>query len=191
MSENIPIALKEWAVAVDALETGEQIMIMRKGGIIEETRDFQLESNAFFLFPTYEHQKKELLKDAYQPRLDQILDETDAKEAKVLITSYAEAAADIEVTSQEELDRLFPFHIWTEHFAEERLRWKRTKPLHILILRVYKLEKAVELPVLPEYIGCKSWISLKMKLAEGISKSPVLSDEEFSRRKAMITSQFA
>jgi hypothetical protein len=186
-----PIALKEWAVAVDALETGKQIIILRKGGIIEETRDFQLESNAFFLFPTYEHQKKELLKDAYQPRLDQILKETDAKEAKVVITSYAEATVDIEVNSQEELNRLFPFHIWTEYFAEERLKWKRTKPLHVLILRVYKLEEALELPILPEYNGCKSWISLNVELSEGISKNPVLSDEEFSRQKTKIMSEFA
>jgi hypothetical protein len=186
-----PIALKEWAIAVDALETGQQIIILRKGGIIEETRDFQLESDAFFLFPTYEHQKKQLLKDAYQPRLDQILNQTDAKEAKVLITSYAEATADIEVNSQEELNRLLPFHIWTEYFAEERLKWKRTKPLHVLILRVYKLEQALELPILPEYNGCKSWIGLNVELSQGISRSPVLSDEEFSRKKSQIESKFA
>jgi hypothetical protein len=191
MKSNHPIALKEWAIAVDALEAGQQIIILRKGGIIEETRDFQLESNAFFLFPTYEHQKKELLKHAYQPRLDQILDETDAKEAKVRITSYAEATADIEVNSQEELNRLLPFHIWTEYFAEERLKWKRTKPLHVLILRVYKLEEALALPILPEYNGCKSWISLNIELSTGISKRPVLSDEEFSRQKSQIVSALA
>jgi hypothetical protein len=139
MKQANTIALKEWAIAIDALEAGEQIIIMRKGGIIEETRDFQLESSAFFLFPTYEHQKKQLLKAEYQPRLDQILDGMEASKASVTITSYAEAVLDIEVNSQEDLNRLFPFHIWTEHFAEERLKWKREKPLHVLVLRVYKL----------------------------------------------------
>ena len=34
------IALKEWAVAVKALDRGEQIMLLRKGGIREEGKDF-------------------------------------------------------------------------------------------------------------------------------------------------------
>ena len=59
-------ALKEWASAVKALEAGSQIFIMRKGGIIEETRDFQVVSNDFYLYPTYEHQRRELLKAPYQ-----------------------------------------------------------------------------------------------------------------------------
>ena len=66
-------ALKEWASAVKALENGSQIFIMRKGGIVEETRDFQVESNDFFLYPTYEHQRKELLKEQYRGVIDETL----------------------------------------------------------------------------------------------------------------------
>jgi hypothetical protein len=173
------IALKEWAIAIDALEAGEQIVIMRKGGIIEETRDFELQSNAFFLYPTYEHQKKELLKTAYQSRLDEILMTSNPQETSVKLTSYAKVSADVEVNNQEELNRLFPYHIWTEHFAEERLRWKRTKPLHVLVLRVYKLEEPLEIPVMAEYNGCKSWIQLQTEMTEAISYKPVLPEAEF------------
>jgi hypothetical protein len=187
MKEVNTIALKEWAVAIDALEAGEQIMIMRKGGIIEETRDFHLESNAFFLFPTYEHQKTELLKDAYQPRLDQILKATIADKNTVTLTSYAEVVADLEVHSQEELHRLFPFHIWTEYFAEERLKWKRAKPLHVLILRVYQLVEPLEIPVLVEYNGCKSWIHLDIELPHEIMMNPILSETEFAAQNGLIT----
>jgi hypothetical protein len=181
------IALKEWAVAIDALEAGEQIVIMRKGGMIEETRDFKLESNAFFLFPTYEHQKMELLKDEYQLRLENITKATETYKDTVTVTSYAEVAADLEVDSQEELNRLFPYHIWTEYFAEERLKWKRAKPLHVLILRIFKLARPIELPILEDYNGCKSWISLKMELPESIEMNPVLSETEFKARKSLIT----
>jgi hypothetical protein len=186
MKETQTIALKEWAVAINALEAGEQIVILRKGGIIEETRDFQLESNAFLLYPTYEHQKKELLKTAYQPRLDQILKEFNPQATSVKMTSYAKVTADIEVNTQEELNRLFPKHIWTEHFAEERLRWKRNKPLHVLILRVYTLEEPLEIPVMAEYNGCKSWIRLQAELPESIALKPVLSEEEFTIQSAQI-----
>jgi hypothetical protein len=186
MEESQTIALKEWAIAIKALEAGEQIVILRKGGIIEETRDFRLESNAFLLYPTYEHQKKELLKSAYQPQLDQILKESNPQATSVKITSYAEVTADIEVNNQEELNRLFPMHIWTEHFAEDRLHWKRTKPLHVLILRVYTLEDPLEIPVMAEYNGCKSWIRLHTELPEAISLKPVLSETEFTLQSEQI-----
>lgn len=187
MKEINPIALKEWAVAIDALEAGEQIMIMRKGGIIEETRDFQVESQAFFLFPTYEHQKSNLLKEAYQPRLEQILNEVIAHKTTVTLTSYAEVFADLEVNSQEELNQLYPFHIWTEHFAEERLKWKRNKPLHVLILRVYRLDVPLEIPLLDEYNGCKSWIKLNAELHENIIMNPVISETEFLAQSLRIS----
>jgi len=188
MKEINPIALKEWAVAIDALEAGEQIIIMRKGGIVEETRDFQVESQAFFLFPTYEHQKTELLKDPYKPLLDKILEEAVPK-TTVILSSYAEVVADLEVNSQEELNRLYPFHIWTEHFAEERLKWKRAKPLHVLILRIYKLDEPLEIPLLDEYQGCKSWIKLNVELRKNIVMKPVLSTDEFSTQSLSITSK--
>ena len=56
------IALKEWAVAVKSLGRGEQIIALRKGGIHREDRDFRFVHPEFLLFPTYEHQKAELIK---------------------------------------------------------------------------------------------------------------------------------
>ena len=51
------MALKEWAVAVKALGRGEQTLILRKGGIHRDDRDFRLVDPEFLLFPTYLHQK--------------------------------------------------------------------------------------------------------------------------------------
>jgi len=47
-------ALKEWATVVKALENGDQTIILRKGGILETSSGFKIESKKFFLFPTYE-----------------------------------------------------------------------------------------------------------------------------------------
>jgi hypothetical protein len=55
------LALKEWAVAVKALGTGKQILILRKGGIHRDDKEFRLVHPEFLLYPTYEHQKRELL----------------------------------------------------------------------------------------------------------------------------------
>ena len=50
-------ALKEWATIVNALENGDQTVLLRKGGILEDSSGFVVESEKFFLFPTFEHQE--------------------------------------------------------------------------------------------------------------------------------------
>src|SRR5580692_10141938 len=64
-SETLQIALKEWATVCDALATGRQIILLRKGGIYEAAGEFELENREFFLFPTYLHQNTAMLKTAY------------------------------------------------------------------------------------------------------------------------------
>ena len=67
------MALKEWAVTVEALDKGGQILLLRKGGIREEGRDFRVLHPEFLLYPSYEHQKKELLKESYHEDLSRVL----------------------------------------------------------------------------------------------------------------------
>lgn len=176
------IGLKEWAVAVEALEQGKQILIMRKGGIREETRDFEVESDSFYLYPTYEHQRQELVKPPYALRVEALASAWNREQSELTVRCYAELAEDILIDSQEQLDKLRSFHIWTDRFAEERLKWKRTKPLHVMLLRVHTLDEPVRVPILPEYNGCKSWIGLPAERLHAAARTPVLSDEAFAKR---------
>lgn len=57
-------ALKEWAVAVDALAEGKTILLLRKGGIKEEGNRFRVAYEEILLYPTYEHQQPNLLKSS-------------------------------------------------------------------------------------------------------------------------------
>lgn len=177
-SRPIP-ALKEWAAAVEALRLGRQILIMRKGGIREETKDFEVESDSFYLYPTYEHQRKELVKPEFAQQVEASVAGWSPGTTETEIRCYAELAEDILLSSQEELDKLRELHMWTDHFAEERLKWKKTKPLHIMLLRVYELEQPVILPIEPEYNGCKSWIGLPSDKLNKQPRRPVLTDEQF------------
>jgi hypothetical protein len=185
-----PIALKEWAVAVKALEEAEQIFILRKGGIREETRDFQIESDDFYLYPTYEHQKKELLKEPFISSLEKTLEDWDPSSQKITISTYAELVEDIEIDDPDKLSLLRPFHIWTDNFTEERLKWKRKSPLHVMLLRVYKLAVPLEIEVEANYLGCKSWIELQGDWTKP-EMAPVVSDEEFTSKIAEIKKKLA
>ena len=69
------MALKEWAVTVQALAQGQQILLLRKGGIHESGKNFRVIHPDFLLYPTYEHQREDLLKEAHQSSLRRVLQE--------------------------------------------------------------------------------------------------------------------
>src|SRR3954468_17227066 len=63
----MPIAFKEWAVTVRALAEGEQLLTLRKGGIREADRHFDVEHERFFLYPTFDHQRTDLVRECHKP----------------------------------------------------------------------------------------------------------------------------
>ena len=71
----MPIAFKEWAVTVRALSEGEQLLTLRKGGIREENKHFELEHEQFFLYPTFDHQRNDLVRESHHPELRRALEE--------------------------------------------------------------------------------------------------------------------
>jgi hypothetical protein len=74
--------------------------------------------------------------------------------------------------------------VWTSDYAEKRLRWKPRHPLHVMLLRTYRIPRPVTVKVRPEYAGCRSWLELQRDLP--FDGTPVLADEEFERAAALI-----
>jgi len=168
--------LKEWAVAVKALELGETALVVRKGGIREKA--FAVANRRFLLLPGYEHQRPELLKPEYRQLLGEIPDLSD--DGPLRFTSFAEVRGAYEISEPGSLAAIDPYHIWTPEYAESRFRWRPKKPLTVLVLRVYLLPEPVELPYSEAYGGCKSWIGLEEPVPTAGAR-PALSDEGFER----------
>lgn len=151
-------AFKEWALIVDALGSGRQNIILRKGGITEDGGEFELKSKKFLLFPTQFHQSNELIKEGWRPLLDGAKYQPEPN--SVRIEYYAEVADSRVITDWETLNRLYNFHAWTEAVIEERFnRWE--KNVFMMIVQVYKLLEPITLELKPEYSGCKSWIDIE------------------------------
>ena len=180
LPERCQIALKEWAVTVRSLAQGEQILLLRKGGIHEDGKDFRVIHPEFLLYPTYEHQREDLLKSERQPALRQLLSDTPRSDS-ITFTHWARAEEIIEVEEQERVDDLSPYHIWTDEYAQSRLRWKPMLPLSILLLRVYRMEQPATVPYIKEYGGCTSWVEILPRINLG-QLEPVLDDAEFARQ---------
>lgn len=175
--------LKEWAIAVKALEAGETILLLRKGGIREVGGSFQVKYRQVVLYPTYEHQKPHLLKPIYA---EQIAPVTSGWHPETVpIGSWAEITDIFSVSDESVVKQLLPYHIWNEHFAEERFNWKPRQPLYLLLLRTYRLPQLLDIPYRQEYGGCKSWIDLAAPIALEDS-IPVLNETEYAKRAAAI-----
>src|SRR6202161_1614946 len=71
----MPIAFKEWAVTVRALAEGEQLLTLRKGGIREPEKHFKLDYERFSLYPTFDHQRSDLVRGSHRPELSRALEE--------------------------------------------------------------------------------------------------------------------
>jgi len=169
-------AFKEWAIAVEALTKGKTILLLRKGGIKEENNRFEVAHRQILLYPTYEHQKPQLLKPEYRDRVTSV--DSGWHPQTVPIQSWADITDILQITEAETLAQLQPYHIWNETFARDRFKWKPKQPLYLLLLRVYRLPETVNLPYREEYGGCRSWIDLEMPLSlEG--SIPVMGDRDY------------
>jgi hypothetical protein len=191
----MPIAFKEWAITVRALAEGEQLLTLRKGGVREDGKHFELKHERFFLYPTFDHQRNDLVRASHLPEMRRALEEGVWPDGdppasallrdggipqpdRVRVRAWAEVAGHFTITDPRILNDLSPFHVWTPDYAAKRLNWKRRHPLHVLLLRTYRIPRPVTVKVREEFGGCRSWLEITRDLPfEG---TPVLADAEFA-----------
>lgn len=169
-------AFKEWAAICRALGTGEQAVILRKGGIAEVGGTFRPDHARFWLFPTYLHQKPDGLTPAAAATLAEV--ERDRPPAAVLrLTHYVEVPAVFRADRLDGVLALAPYHVWSEATVRQRFEY-RGPGLFVLPARVYAMAEPIEVPNRPEYDGCKTWVDFGEDRKAG--GTPVLSDEGFA-----------
>ena len=184
LPDNCQMALKEWAITIEALAQGDQVLLLRKGGIHEDGKDFRITHREFLFYPTYLHQREDLLQPSHQPALRKLLEQPQ-NDDQITFRYWAKAEEMLELFDQDKVDDLEPHYIWTTAYAQSRLHWKPTLPLSVLLLRVYKLEQPVTVSYLPEYGGCTSWVEVLSDVNLG-KMEPVLDNAEFQRKVADI-----
>ncbi|MBR8828872.1 MAG: DUF1802 family protein [Gomphosphaeria aponina SAG 52.96 = DSM 107014] len=180
---SITHALKEWAVAIQALEKANTILLLRKGGIREVGGNFQVKYKQVLLYPTYEHQKPHLLKSDYQNQVTPVT--SGWHPATVKISSWANITNVFAVSDLATVKQLSPAHIWQEEFVTERFNWKPSQPLYLLLLRTYKLAQPEIIPYAQKYGGCKSWLPLNQSISLAGSQA-VLDNIQYNQRVEVI-----
>src|SRR5262245_11101992 len=136
-------AFKEWAIVVDALGCGDQILILRKGGIRERRGGFQVEHPKFLLFPTLYHQQRASVTAEAQARLVQIAPHWPPPEI-VRLEFFAEVAEWRQLDSLSAAEALHGQHCWRDEVITQRFDWGRARNIFALAVRVYRLPRAIE-----------------------------------------------
>src|SRR5688572_21080356 len=104
-------AFKEWAIVVDALGRGEQILVLRKGGIHEVPEGFGVTHSRFLLFPTLYHQQRQLVKANAARRFDALARELPSSD-EVRLNFLAEVTEWKRLESLPQVEALSGQHIW-------------------------------------------------------------------------------
>ncbi|MBA3749474.1 MAG: DUF1802 family protein [Nitrosopumilus sp.] len=178
-NSNFVAALKEWAIVCKAAEDGKQVLLFRKGGIMEYRNGFELKHKNFFLFPTFEHQSMESIRNEYQAELENLekqhIRNDIPKDSKLLdqynsdtiqnitnINLFVEITYFNEINDINKLEKLEKFHIWNIDYVKMRFNYNPKKPLYLMLLRTYKLNDVIKIHNKHEWAGCKSWIQIDL-----------------------------
>ncbi len=164
------LALKEWAIICRALEEGKQSILLRKGGVLEYKKGFEISQKIFLLYPTFEHQSKEYLQPNYLENFELLVEAKDSitnNDKLNTIRILASIEEIHEFCDETTLSKLEKYHIWNERYVQSRMNYNPKKPMNALFLRVYKLPKPISIDVKPEWAGCKSWIEIELSKRYG------------------------
>lgn len=174
------IALKEWAIICKALEDGKQMLLLRKGGIMEYRKGFEVKHNEFLLYPTFEHQSIESIKAEYKEKIKEISEEHNISyyynnnrkkidkndnnfntASNNIIKLLAKVEDVIEISDKFTLSELRDYHIWSDEYVTMRMNYNPSKPMNVLLLRIYKIRKPLIVDINDKWAGCKSWIDIE------------------------------
>lgn len=178
------VGYKEWVAVCEALGSGKQCLLLRKGGIHEGRDGFSFRHDRFYLFPTRFHAQAEQIRIPTDP-------ETGAGEWKVgdevPLRYRCEAVWARTVRDWERVRRLEPYHIWSEDLVRERFDCGEVQQIHCALVRVSVLPAPWVLPYEKKYGGCRTWVELPSS-DEGseLPATPALADGDFENRRLEI-----
>jgi hypothetical protein len=184
----IDVALKEWQIICDLLLEGRLGLVLRKGGIHEKSGpgEFELAYQQFALFPTWEHQKPEMIEPDWRAGME-------TREPRgIPLKGYAEAAGVWQVPDKAALDAIDDCHPWTDEQIEMRLGYRPDRPLFLVAVRAYAVDRPKTIRYRSEFAGCHSWVPLKESEAvDPAGATPAMGDAAFEMLTARIDAAMA
>jgi hypothetical protein len=98
-----------------------------------------------------------------------------------LVFAWAEVADVLSVNDAESLAALSDFHVWADEFVAKRIAWKPRHAADLIILKTYRLDIPIKIPLEEHHKGCKSWIDIEPPIDVSVSTA-ALPDSVWNRR---------
>lgn len=170
-------ALKEWDVVCEALGSGRQAIVIRKGGIAEGKDGLRFQHEEFVLLPTFFHQQSERV----VPEADFAARQggEEGERESVEIRHAATLVWHKVVTDRAVLSKLQSYHILTPQEVDARFEQKPAPGVQVALLRVFRLDPPRRIAWQKSFGGCRSWAEMDADF-ESCSRVSVLSDERFA-----------
>jgi hypothetical protein len=172
-------ALKEWSAVVHALLDGRQRVLLRKGGIHEKR--FEVAAQEFLLFPTVAHSHTQRVRPEHRDLLAAAA--ADSTGEHVFVRAAAKVVAAVSVNRPENLETIEDLHIWTaDSVRQDRLDFRPKHRLSVLVVQAIPLVEPVQLPRIPDYAGCTSWVQLPVTAPLNFRLAAPVRDDASLRR---------
>jgi len=173
-------ALKEWAVVIEALAAKRQIFLLRKGGIAEGRRGFELQRSEFLLYPTWEHQQEPLVSPRWRELFQRL---APATEDEVTFRYWAKVEEICHApTDRERLKRAADRHVWADEYVDQRYDYRPDLPLFLVLVQIQQLASPVSIPFDRRYRGCRSWVDLADEIPLEGSR-PIWDEAEYEEER--------
>jgi hypothetical protein len=173
------VGFKEWTLICDALGSGAQSLIIRKGGIAEGRAGFRFQQEDFLLFPTLFHEQVAKLKLPPETPLPALREDGQHVVSVRIRVEWTRDLGDFAT-----VQRLAPFHLWQESELAKRFAYEQAG-VSVAFVRAERLSEPFVFPDSPKFGGCRSWIPLPELPAE-ITSVPVLTEAAHREREAAI-----
>ena len=178
---------KEWQIICEALKSGQQSLILRKGGIHEGSGGFSFGNvPEFVLFPTRFHAQGNLVNEAGEFTPGKEWEVGDA----VLFDTLCKVVATYELTEWEKVQAVSDLHLWTDDCIKDRFDWEgkgmASGKIHLALIRAYELPSPISVEYAKRLGGCRSWVELEEITSPTEELTPVMSDEDFNALRTKV-----
>jgi hypothetical protein len=180
------VAFKEWAAVCLALGAGEQILILRKGGLHEGAAGFRVAHRRFWLYPTRFHEDSAHLSPSAAKWLQPA--QGMAPPAGQLWLQHLVEVTDVVFLAEwSGLERLADWHGWSAETVRNRFHY-REPGLFALVVRVSVRSQPWNLTETTSMAGCRSWVDLPTPLPT-TGMHPALPSAEFEIRRLALCAE--
>lgn len=185
LPESCAFGVKEWAVVVEAIRSGKQCYLLKKGGLTEPDHpDFERPGGIFGLIPTWHKQSPDHLRAESCREFKEVLEGDDASES-YSITTVVDITEQVVLSNPIRAHRLWERHVWRADYITERINTRPEVPLHLLFVRAYELSKPVVISRGDSFNNMRHWVDLGEEASLDEAKV-VLKDPEYKRETRIV-----